>query len=62
MIIGAIWYVLNVKAKLIFVLDDYESGENNQVSRELLPSLILPSSKYIPYDNNSIRRRKDARC
>ena len=29
MIIGAIWYVRNVKAKLIFVLDDYKSGENN---------------------------------
>jgi hypothetical protein len=62
MIIGAIWYVLNVKAKLIFVPDDYESGENNQVSRKLLPSLILPSFKYIPYDNNNIRKRKDARC
>jgi Family of unknown function (DUF5519) len=44
MIIGAIWYVRNVKAKLIFVLDDYKSGENNQVSRKLLSSLILPSS------------------
>lgn len=62
MIIGAIWYVRNVKAKLIFVLDDYKSGENNQVSRKLLPSLILPSSKYIPYDTNNIRKRKDARC
>jgi hypothetical protein len=62
MIIGAIWYVRNVKAKLIFVLDDYESGENNQVSRKLLPSLILPLSKYIPYDTNNIRKRKDARC
>jgi hypothetical protein len=27
MIIDAIWYVLNVKAKLIFVLDDYENQE-----------------------------------
>lgn len=44
MIIDAIWYVRNVKAKLIFVLDDYKSGENNQVSRKLLSSLILPSS------------------
>jgi hypothetical protein len=61
MIISAIWYVRNVKAKLIFVLDDYKSGENNQVSRKLLSSLILPSSQYIPYDNN-IRKRKDARC
>jgi hypothetical protein len=61
-IIGAISYAPNIKAKLIFFLKDYESGGNNQVSRKLLPSLILPSSKYIPYDNNNIRKRKDARC